>query len=553
MMEDRPDHFIDPIKVAIELRRGGKTIAYREFNSREVTIGRSSTSTIILDDGRVSRDHARIDQDHRGSCSLVNLSPHSGTYLDGRRLAPGESARLANRHVIRIVDHELVFHRPEFALSDGSSEQFLPEIAWRLFVPGSSDSRLSRAGEVPQSSGRLLDVARIMGLATELDTMLDHAIGDVLARFPNAAGGVVLVPGPGGDNNLQLAVGSFRPREVAGDRLVSSAGLARRSFERVEAMLFVERPREIYFADEGFIDGPIRAWLSVPLLGMDAQPVGLIQIYSRAFEPNFTAASLQRSDSRSAGNVDFSQGLPFSPEDLARLTCFTLVLGLAIEFHGLERSDASEACRAIQAALFPSESPRIPGYFILGNSLPARTFSGRFHDFVPRGAHGRSGDSPRWVAVAGATADNRLRSALVMADLCLEIRRLVHAAVEIQEIASRVNRMIHAAGAEPAGMDLLLAEIDPGEHRVSLVCAGHCAARLDCNSDRTSTAELGPAICGPPLGVEPDVAYRMASVVIEPGEVVKLRVDRPNAVNPDDPWSLHDEAQVWISRERPPG
>ena len=61
---------------------------------RPITLGRGETSDLRIDDGRVSRTHARVVQ-RDGRLEIVDVGSSNGTFLGALRLVPGEVPELA--------------------------------------------------------------------------------------------------------------------------------------------------------------------------------------------------------------------------------------------------------------------------------------------------------------------------------------------------------------------------------------------------------------------------------------------------------------------------
>ena len=72
---------------------------------RVVTIGRSSSNNIVIDDGQVSRSHCQIIQDNNGNFRLIDANSANGTYVNGVR-RQGE-VRLNQTDIIRIGNSTL--------------------------------------------------------------------------------------------------------------------------------------------------------------------------------------------------------------------------------------------------------------------------------------------------------------------------------------------------------------------------------------------------------------------------------------------------------------
>jgi pSer/pThr/pTyr-binding forkhead associated (FHA) protein len=72
------------------------------LNAPVVTIGRSRSNDISLEDARVSRHHARIVRDDRGGYLLEDLNSRNGTRIDDR--AVRDNAMLTEGAIVRIGD-----------------------------------------------------------------------------------------------------------------------------------------------------------------------------------------------------------------------------------------------------------------------------------------------------------------------------------------------------------------------------------------------------------------------------------------------------------------
>ena len=73
-------------------------------------VGRGEESDVVLDDGSVSRRHARLSRDDRGHYQLEDLGSANGTFIDGERVV--RPTLLADGVKLRFGDVELLFWRP---------------------------------------------------------------------------------------------------------------------------------------------------------------------------------------------------------------------------------------------------------------------------------------------------------------------------------------------------------------------------------------------------------------------------------------------------------
>ena len=76
----------------------GEDSVLRDFARETILIGRSSSCDVVLDDRRVSRQHARIES-VGSQAQLVDLGSGNGTFLNGRKVT---SENLLTGDVIQI-------------------------------------------------------------------------------------------------------------------------------------------------------------------------------------------------------------------------------------------------------------------------------------------------------------------------------------------------------------------------------------------------------------------------------------------------------------------
>lgn len=102
------------------------------------TIGRGSTSDIVLTDAKVSRRHALIQPQKQYEFWLLDLGSSNGTYLNGRRIT--QPVMLRDRDQIEVGPFRLVFRQSKTAYP-GASEQTSADqtiFAERLNLPPST-------------------------------------------------------------------------------------------------------------------------------------------------------------------------------------------------------------------------------------------------------------------------------------------------------------------------------------------------------------------------------------------------------------------------------
>jgi serine phosphatase RsbU (regulator of sigma subunit) len=135
--------------------------------------------------------------------------------------------------------------------------------------------------------------------------------------------------------------------------------------------------------------------------------------------------------------------------------------------------------------------------------------------------------------VLGDVAGKGVPAALLVAKLSSEVRfSLVTEANPARAITSLNDQMIRG-GLQDRFVTLAAMILDPAEHVVTIVNAGHMNPKLY----RANAGELVEAITneqsGLPLGVTPGFEYESVTVTLEPGDTVALYTDGvTDALNP---------------------
>ena len=122
----------------------------------------------------------------------------------------------------------------------------------------------------------------------------------------------------------------------------------------------------------------------------------------------------------------------------------------------------------------------------------------------------------------GEVAGKGIRTALIMADVQLEIRRLLLAGLEFPDVLSRVNWLLADAGGEGNCVSVALAGLDSQAHRLTVVSAGHDPLVVRRATGLIENLDRQQAAVGPPLGSSPAPFYRAITVSLAPGDWVFL-------------------------------
>jgi hypothetical protein len=425
-----------------------------------------------------------------GSCHLIDLDSQNGTYLNEKKLAAYTPVLLTDGCRIRIVDIELVFRDPAVGLSVAPEDNST--------VLGSIDDLSSHqlAGRVARPAEALraiLDVNRALGAGHELNDILGRVLDGLMAVFPRARRGFILTTEPDGS----FPVRAVRHRDGTGEPPTLSRTIARKVLTDCEAVLISDATVDPGYKDLPSVSATLRTALCVPLPGHDG-PVGMAQFDSRNDRDGFTAA------------------------DLDLLAALAVPIGVAVENHRLLKVRASWAAAGrIQLALLPRHRPVVPGYTFWECYRPAQEVGGDLYDYIAVEPAGGAADG-RWAVTVGDVSGKGIPAALVMAETCPEIRHLVRAGLSAPDVLARVSRRLVENGTE-GFVTLVLTEIDPRSHSLTVASAGHMAPLV--RRAGGALEEVGGAEAGLPLGAEPNASYRSMSTNLGAGDVAVLYSD----------------------------
>ena len=170
----------------------------------------------------------------------------------------------------------------------------------------------------------------------------------------------------------------------------------------------------------------------------------------------------------------------------------------------------------VQARLYPSAPPHLPGYDLAGAVYPAEATCGDYFDFIPMAND----------AVALVVADvsgHGLGPALVMAETRAYLRSLTQLTDDLASSATAVNRFLVADLQDNFFVTMLLARLEPSSGRLTYLNSAHPSGYIIDASGAVSE-ELSSRCL--PLGLFQDTwQCDTHELVLNPGELVVLVTD----------------------------
>jgi len=489
---------------------GGKTFR-QDIAAEGMSIGRSSSNDLVLEDPGVSRSHARIARFPEGFF-LLDAGGKNGTFLNERRIATPTLLRAGD--IVRIGSSTLTFNGSssspvEFIdapLAAGPATRFLrvsdavtpSSMSGSLSghtAGGSTDPSIRSVIPAGQASASFLNPALSIIFEADKELVFHRPLGEILETIVDLVGKAVPF-----DRGLLMLLedGKLVPRIVRvppgeeGRTISISQTIADRVTQRQESVLTADA-----LADDRFREGhsivaqQIRSAMCVPLWN-NRDVIGLIYIDSR----------------RRAGL--------FNEDHLRLLAHLANVAAVKIENVRLfeqqvqaqkveaELSRASE----IQKILLPAQSPPIPGYLLHGSSEPARVVGGDLFDYI---------DLPggRIVLALGDVAGKGYPAALLMCAFQASLQALAELDLPPAETIDRLNKLLFRRFPDNRFVTFFYGILDPAANSLTYVNAGHCPPWiLRSNGDAD---ELGPT--GGPLGMFDKGGFESKVVMLDPGSL----------------------------------
>lgn len=484
----------------------GETYSLR---SRETIIGRDASADIPLKGHTISRKHARIVRQD-DSWEIEDLGSVNGTWLNGEQIA--KRTPLRDQDQIGIYDTLLLFSVGNDTVSAKLSElkqHALSDPAKSANIVSSLDIRdhdSSYAGNAADKLNAILEITRSMSGQLKRDALLSRILESLFRIFPQADRGYIL---------QESSEGKLHPvaiqQEGESDTINPAGGeIANRVMEEGVAFLSADavNDKRIEELSESIFDEGIRSVICAPLMGPSHVPLGVIHLETS------------------------NHAQPFNQDDLAVLASVAIMGGQALEYSRLhkdlvelERNRTQlKLAHDVQMQSLQQTTPDLPGYEFFHHYEPAESVAGDFYEYVEL-SHGR-------MAIAlGDVAGKGISAALLVARLLSEVRYVLQTHDDPAEAITKLNALLIDRKFS-SFVTLLLLMVDPRDHSIAIVNAGHMNP-FHIAIGGSQTTELTQEQQGLPLVASRDSRYAATKIVMNPGETVLAFTDGvSDAMNP---------------------
>ncbi|HEU4950377.1 MAG TPA: SpoIIE family protein phosphatase [Holophagaceae bacterium] len=459
----------------------------------ELTVGRGAGNHLVLEDGMLSRHHARCYL-HGAGAWIEDLGSRHGTFVNGQRVDHPAPLRqgdrlLLGRTELRILPPDLEPTRPSGALLVEDH----PHPAQLTIARPMADllsQGLEDAGRWTEVLGFIHDASLDLLKEADPSAMLMR-MAERLQAFLRPQRVAVLLKRPGGE--LELAAYAGRPQA---EPFRISRSLAELVLARREAVLLRDPALDEGFQSASVLMSQISSAIVTPLAG-EEEVEGLLYVDARIPREPFTEDDLRLVSS------------------LAHLAAAKLqqVRLLSEVAHKRKMEEELSLARRIQERLMPLLPAQLPGFEIAALHEPSRQVSGDLYGHFP----GPGGSSWLWVADVSGKG---LGPGLLMATLQAYLDAWADSSADPGALADRLSRTLSRHTTRNRYITAFLLRAEPGG-TIHYCNAGHNPALL-IRADG-SLAQLESQ--GMPLALFPDQPHGEGRVELAPGDLLAVFTD----------------------------
>jgi len=423
----------------------------------EYIIGRKTSSPqcdFMIADQAVSRKHARLEVSGDGrNCFLTDLESHNGTFINGERvhdrmaLKSGDNIMLGGSE-FRLMEETTVppgISKPtRTRLSDYDLEQSVMMPMAEILKP-----LPSRVADLPELLPTLFDMAKMLVLPEPKEVMLERSLQLVTKLIPADRLAVLFTSD---DDQDEIYTGALH---LTGGKDPGNFTLSRTIVRNIlndkNAILIDDAGADPRFAEQqSIIASNLKSAMAVPLLDED-RVLGIL--YADTSNPMHRYNDDYLHLFAMIGNIIAS-----------RLANYTLLEERQLK----ERYEAElRHASTIQKKLLPRSVPEIPGYSVHAFQEQCRSVGGDLYDLeiLPDG---------RLLFLVADVSGKGMGAALLMSNILASFRILyLDENFDLIRAVNRVSMELFKHSAPENFATLFLGLLDPQNHRLSFVNAGH--------------------------------------------------------------------------------
>jgi sigma-B regulation protein RsbU (phosphoserine phosphatase) len=523
--------------------QGGEAKTY-ELTAPETVMGRHPECTIQLESNMVSRKHARVLRDGAGffieDMGSGNGTQVNGAKTEGKALLRHEDRIKLGPILLRFEDLSAVAAKKNSGSVD--KDKTTPGVVaggapFKLEVSGGEDDASMIMGSVSGSTlfasftvrpeaklKAVVDITRALAGTVELQTILPRILDSLFSIFPQADRGCILLKEEG---HVQMVPRAIKHRRASDDESVKlSRTILNKVLTEKTGILSADAANDARFnASESISNFTIRSMMCVPMLGLDGEPLGVI-------------------------NIDTQNPLKqFQNEDLELLMAVAGQAAvtyenarLLVSFMEKEKQDREmDIAREVQRALLPEQMPELPGYEFFASYESAQAVGGDYYGCQLK-------NNGQKVCLAfGDVAGKGVPASLVMSRLSSIVQSTFDFLDDVGAACEKINNHMCVNAVEGRFVTFTLVFLDTVTHEIAVVIAGHMSPMI--RKIDGSIEEFPDEIVGLPIGVVDGLSFDVARRKLEPGETIVIYTDGVSeAMNPASDLYGMDHLRDFITK-----
>ncbi len=525
---------------SIVILKAGESMTH-DLSRDETVIGRHPECHIQIDSNMVSRKHCRLLRD--GNRFLVDdMGSGNGTTVNGVRivsptlLAHDDRIKLGPI-LIRFVDQATAHNRPTSPPGGAGPRPGGPPPAFKFNLTEDTEDSAPITGSLGGDSGRfgaldvqpaaklsgILEISHSLAGTVDLSTLLPKMLDTLFTIFPSADRGCILLK--------DGVTGQMIPRAIKHRRsgVDESIKLSRTILNKVLAdktgILSADASSDARFqASESIANFTIRSMMCVPLLGLDGEPLGIINIDTQNALKQF-----QKDDLDLLMAVAGQAALSY--ENARLVVSYT---------EKLKQDSEMQIAAGVQRALLPEHLPQVRGYEFSALYESAQAVGGDYYDCLLLPGN-------RVALAFGDVAGKGVPASLVMSRLSSVVQCTLEFVEDVGEAAARINEHMCSHAIEGRFVTFTLAIIDLTTDEMSLIIAGHMSPMIRLTDG--TIEEFSEESINLPVGVMEGLTYEVLKRTLKPGETVVIYTDGVSeAMNADSDLYGVERLRAMISK-----
>lgn len=497
--------------VLVLLQRG-QAVPY-PLDGDEILIGRHPDCGVQLESNAVSRRHARVFIKD-GRYLIEDLGSGNGTSVNGQTIASATPLEAQDR--IKLGPVLMRFEQGEVL----EQAAVASDMGTTMVGVSLADDEATIMSQVESGTGfgtldvrpeqklkGVLEISRALAGSVDVESMLPKVLDTLFAIFNQADRGCVLLQDA---ESGELVPRAMKHRRESDDATVTlSRTIVNKVIEDKAGLLSADASSDSQFdASESISNLSIRSMMCVPMLGVDGEVAGVI-------------------------NLDTQNPLnQFNSEDLELLQAVAGQAALSYEsarlmslFMEKQKQDGElEIARGVQEALLPQQLPEADGYSFFASYDAAQAVGGDYYDALLL-------EDGRICLAFGDVAGKGVPGALIMSRIASCVQTTMAFATSIEQAVAAINNHMCANAVEGRFVTFVLAIIDPVAHHLTLVNGGHMSPMI--LTPAGSIEEFDSETVGLPIGVMEDYPFEVVERPIAEGEIFVIFTDGVDeAMNP---------------------